>query len=130
MHPFIGKINLHTVDIINLFALIMLFNLSQDGINIGVGSKVYAVFGHEIIGIGSAKLAHFLSFMGQMAEEKRNAHQRIASVMRLRIDYPAVSFAAYHGMSLLHLCHHVHFAHGRSIILLSVTAGHIAQSAG
>ena len=69
MYPFIRKVNLYTVDIIDFFVLIDFLYFSQNSIYINLRSQVYTVLGDEVRRISSAKFAHFLSFMSQMAEE-------------------------------------------------------------
>ena len=127
VHPFIGEVYLHAVDISYLLVLIEFLHLSQDGIHIGIGRQVHPVLGHEVGRIGGTQFTHFLSLVCQVAQEEGNAHQGVTAIMAGRIDDTTVSFTADDGTHFLHLGRHVHLAHGRSVIGLSIAGRHITQ---
>ena len=69
MHPFVGKVYFHTVDIIDFFVLIDFLYFGKDSIYINFRSQVYTVFSNEVRRISSTELANLLSFVSQMAKE-------------------------------------------------------------
>ena len=69
MHPFVGKVYFHTVDIVDFFVLIDFLHFGKDSIYIDFRSQVYTVFSNEVRRISSTELANLFSFVSQMAKE-------------------------------------------------------------
>ena len=130
MNPFIGEINLHTVNVIDFFIFIKFFHLCQNCVDIGFGSQVNAVLCNKIRRIRSTQLTYFLTFMCQMTQEQSNAHQSITSAMAFRVDDSTITFTTDDCICCFHLCHHIYFTYGRSIIFATIFAGYITQSTG
>ena len=80
-----------------------------------------------VVGIRGPQPRNGLAELGQVAQEQRNARQRVASVVQCRVDYAAVALAANHGVVGFHGGHHVHLAHGRGKVPAPVLLGHVAQ---
>ena len=127
MHPLVGEVNLHAVNIIDFFILIDFLYFCENSINVCLRCQIYAVLRHEISRISGTQLAYLLTLMRQMAQEKRDTHQSITSVVAGRIDHSAIAFATDDGAHFFHLGGYIHFAYGRSIIFPAVFAGHITQ---
>ena len=69
MYPFVGKVNLHTVDIVDFFILIDFLYFCQDSIYIDFRSQVDTVLSYEVRRISGTELANLFSFVSQMAKE-------------------------------------------------------------
>ena len=65
MNPLVGKVDLHSVDVVHLLVGIELLHLFEDGIYIGGRSEIDAVLGNEILGECGTKFAHLATFMSQ-----------------------------------------------------------------
>ena len=48
MHPFVGEIYFHAIDIVYLKPIVLLLHFIQNRINIDFGFQIYAVFDYEI----------------------------------------------------------------------------------
>lgn len=68
MHPTVGEIYLHAVDIGNLFAGIALLYLLEDSVYIDFRSKLYLVFGY---GVSRISLLSSLTFLPLLARSDR-----------------------------------------------------------
>ena len=69
MYPFVCKVNLHTVDIVDFFILIDFLYFCQDSIYIDFRSQVDTVLSYEVRRISGTELANLFSFVSQMAKE-------------------------------------------------------------
>ena len=68
MYPTVGKVDLHTVDVVDLRAVVLskhLLYLSENGIDIGIRSKVDAVLCNLIVGEGGTQFAGGTAFLCQ-----------------------------------------------------------------
>ena len=127
MYPLVGKVNLHAVDVVDLFVLEHLLHLVQYSINIGSWCEVDAVLCDEIVRIFLTQLAHLLALVCQIGQEQGYAHQGVASIVTLRIDDSAIALTADDGTYLLHLRGDVDLAYCRSAIFTAMTLCDITQ---
>ena len=65
MHPLVGEVNLHAVDIVNLLVCIHFLDFCKNSIDISSRRKVYAVLGNVIVGESRTQLAHLASLVSQ-----------------------------------------------------------------
>ena len=66
MDPTVGEVDLHTVDIVDLGAVVLckhLLDLHEDGVNIGLGGEVDAILGYLVVGEGGAQFAGRAAFL-------------------------------------------------------------------
>ena len=130
MYPLVGEVYLHAVNVVHLFALVHLLDLSENSVHVGLWCKVDAVLGDEVGRIGGTKLAGCHALLGHIGQDESDAYKSVAAVMGSRIDDATVAFAADDSVCLFHLRHDVHFAHGCCVVLAAIFAGDVAQGTG
>ena len=133
MYPAVGKVDLHTVDVVHFGAVVLgehLLYLDEDGVYIGLWSEVDAILRYLIIREGFAQFAGGAALLCQCRQEEHDANQCITAVVALGIDDATIAFAADDGSHFLHLCSNIDLAHSGSIILATIFLSNISQSAG
>jgi hypothetical protein len=68
--------------------------------------------------------------MSKMAQEQRYSYQRITTVVALRVDDPAVTFATDDCAYTLHLSYNIYFSYCTCTICTAMRFGNVAQGTG
>ena len=130
VYPAVLEIDAHTIYRIHLIVSVFLGNLCQDSLQVN-GAVQFGFLLHDaVVGIEGADLAATLSAFGHVGQEEGDAHERVATVVQLRIDDTSVALAANHSVGLLHHLHHVHLAHCGRGVRHSVLVGYVLQGTG
>ena len=130
MHPAVFEVNTHTIDGIHLIVSVFLSYLRQDFLQVDGTVQLSFLFHDAVIGIERTNLAATLLRLRHIGQEKRDAHERVTTVVQFGIDDASVAFAANHGIGLLHHLNNVDFAHSGRRVSLSVFVGYILQRTG
>ena len=133
MHPLVGEVYLYAVDVVDRYVghgRIAFLHLFENGIDIGLGSKVDAVFGYIIVRECLAELGNFHVFRCKRRQEEGYADESIAAVMAFRVYHAAVSLASDDGSCLFHLRRHVDLADCRCGVCAAIPLRNIAEGTG
>ncbi len=130
MHPTVDKVDFHAVDVVHLLVFVKLLHFFENGIHVGRRLQVDAVFRHEIAGIGLAKFAHLHALLCELRQEKGDAHECVAPIVRGGIDDSAIAFAANHCVYVFHERGDIHLAHRRGTIFAAVLGRDVTQRTG
>ena len=91
MHPTVGKVDFHAVDIGDSLVLILLFDSGKDGVDIDVGRKLNLVFGNAVLRIFLLELANGFALFSEQGQEKSHADESVATVDRALCKITGVS---------------------------------------
>ncbi len=112
VYPRLGEIYFHSVDVGDFLRLVTLFHRVENRVYINFGGELNLVLGDGISRITGFQFGHFLAAFGHECEEQRHPYEGVASVMGLRIYYPAIAFSANHRASLFHFGDDIHLTDG------------------
>src|SRR5580658_1907355 len=136
MNPIVVKFYLQPILRVDWLILIFLFDLLQNSRHIDTGTKLDLVLGYKIIGVFGPEGFDAPFKMGQGAEKKSDADERVTSIVQIGYDDTPIALSTDHRIDRLHGIDHIDLSHRRRIIraamadrdlLKRLRAAHIAD---